>query len=81
MPSVQDYAAYSARQSEVQRRFGGMKYGCQSAASYDLRLAPSILSLIVRGKLLDEPNLKRLEEWLDENESEWTVRRRMAATG
>lgn len=79
MPSVQDYEAYSARQADVQQRFGALRYGCQSAASYDLRMAPSILSLVLRGKLLDEAGLARLEDWLTENEEKWSTRRRVTA--
>lgn len=68
----EEYEAYAARRQAVYDRFQKLRYGCQAAASYDMRISPSLLSLTLRGLLIDEKKLAGLEGWLDANEEAWT---------
>lgn len=72
---IKELLAYDERRRRLRNQFISLRYGCQAAASYDTRMSPSTVSLIIRGKWIDEDKLTALETWMRDHASEWQTGR------
>jgi len=68
MIDMKDLSAYNEWRQAVFLRFKVLRHGAQMDAAHDLRISPSMVSGILRGRYIDAEKLKHLEVWLDKNE-------------
>jgi hypothetical protein len=66
-----DLVQYDKDRKELFRRFHQMRYGVQQEASHDLRQPATIVSQVLRGRVINPRVLGMLKEWLDQNEQYW----------
>lgn len=59
-----ELGAYMRRVEVVREAFNRLGRGAQQSASFDIRVAPSRVSSVVRGRVIDERILGELEGWL-----------------
>lgn len=55
---------YTARREAARRAFDRLGRGSRSAAAFDLRMFPAVVSNILTGRIDSEDGLTRLEQWL-----------------
>ena len=61
--SADEVAEYMQRLTLVKEALSRLGRGAQQEASFDIRVAPSMVSSVVRGRYLDVGILEKLELW------------------
>ena len=62
---------YDQRRNALLLKFKSFRHGAQMEAAHDLRLSPSMISQVLRGRYVDDVKLTLLETWARENEEKY----------
>lgn len=65
MIGVAEVTQYMTKVELVREAFGRLARGAQQNAAFDIRVSPSLVSSILKGRTIDHERLELLAQWVE----------------